>query len=81
MAGVTFREQSDGSTPAVSAGVKIGRDSVIGYGVQIYGKTTIGRCCPAPEHLRPNHMSRTASCSPSSEACCFRLKGSTVAYL
>ncbi len=48
---MTFREQSTGLTAAVSAGVKIGKDSVIGYGVQIYGKTTIGRCCSAPVTL------------------------------
>ncbi|CAL8466730.1 g6266 [Coccomyxa elongata] len=39
--GVTFR---DPENTFISAGVDIGRDSVIGIGVQLYGNTSIGRC-------------------------------------
>ncbi len=38
--GVTFR---DPDNTFISAGVDIGRDSVIGVGVQLYGNTSIGR--------------------------------------
>ena len=40
LAGVTFRDEAG---TFLSASVKIGRDSVLGVGVQIYGTTTIGR--------------------------------------
>ena len=40
-AGVTFRDTEFGTY--LSAGLEIGRDTVIGVGVQIYGKTVIGR--------------------------------------
>lgn len=39
--GVTFRDSDHGTH--LSAGLHIGRDTVIGVGVQIYGKTVIGR--------------------------------------
>lgn len=38
--GVTFR---DPDNTFISVGVDIGRDSVIGVGVQLYGNTSIGR--------------------------------------
>lgn len=40
MTGVTLKDEAG---TYLSAGVKIGRDSVLGVGVQIYGTTTIGR--------------------------------------
>ena len=40
-AGVTFRDSDYGTH--LSTGLQIGRDTVIGVGVQIYGKTVIGR--------------------------------------
>lgn len=40
-AGVTFRDTELGTF--LSAGLEIGKDTVIGVGVQIYGKTVIGR--------------------------------------
>lgn len=40
-AGVTFR---DPAGTFLSSGVQIGRESAVGVGIQIYGKTTIGRC-------------------------------------
>lgn len=38
--GVTFR---DPDNTFISVGVDIGRDSVVGVGVQLYGNTSIGR--------------------------------------
>lgn len=40
-AGVTFRDSEHGTH--LSTGLQIGKDTVIGVGVQIYGKTVIGR--------------------------------------
>lgn len=45
-AGVTFRDKESGTF--LTYGLKIGRDTTIGVGVQIYGKTTIGRCVSGP---------------------------------
>ena len=45
-AGVTFRDREFGTF--LTYGLKIGRDTAIGVGVQIYGKTTIGRCVLGP---------------------------------
>ena len=44
-AGVTFRDAQYGTF--LSAGLEIGRDTVIGVGVQIYGSTVVGRCVSA----------------------------------
>ena len=40
-AGVSFRDNKFGTF--LSAGLEIGRDTVIGVGVQIYGSTVVGR--------------------------------------
>ena len=48
LAGVTFRDEAG---TFLSASVKIGRDSVLGVGVQIYGTTTIGRWLSNPASL------------------------------
>lgn len=61
LAGVTFRDEAG---TFLSASVKIGRDTVLGVGVQIYGTTTVGRWLSG---------SASRPCSSQVTRCCLAL--------